>query len=90
MSTEDLFLNGLRTQFEFEVNLGEISLVGTGIEKFTSGQFPLFRHHYSCYTLFSLPIHQITSTIVVHQSLITMIQFLLLLQVKYNSKALQV
>ena len=33
MSTEDLlFLNGLRTQFEFEVNLGEIS-----------GQFPLFR-----------------------------------------------
>ena len=36
-------LNGLRTQFEFEVNLGEISLVRMGIEKFTSGQFPLFR-----------------------------------------------
>ena len=42
---EDLILlNGLRTQFEFEVNLGEISLVRTGIEKFTSGQFPFSVH----------------------------------------------
>ena len=47
-----ILLNCLRTQFEFEVNLGEISIVRTGIEKFASGQFPLFRQTLLLYLIF--------------------------------------